>query len=237
MNTKICFNKSVVIIVSILALVIVATFILTQLTSVKTSTNSRAAEHLCTGLSMTECVGSCIWQNDACISLVSSVTAPTVQQLEICPKGLDCTIDSDSSFDWDTAGYGPCRNVDASGVETKMRCCPSGLIRVKIDGKEPGICGCPNGKQKGGFTSAEDAGTCIEYKPVSKKDGDINNRCLLGLSCIPGTTEETAPRGSTFCFDGNGEGQYCCQPGDSVTIPTDPTLKSFCKKNSWYSMW
>ncbi|MCX6732725.1 MAG: hypothetical protein NTV98_04250, partial [Candidatus Roizmanbacteria bacterium] len=231
------FSKSVGVVVGILALIIVGTVVITRLTDVRTSSSSRASEPLCTGLLINECVGSCIWQNNTCISLVSSVAAPTIQQLEVCPKGLDCSADYTLEFDWDTAGYGSCRNVDAFGIETKMRCCPPGLIRIKTDGKEPGVCDCPNGKQKGAFTSAEDVGKCIDYKPISKKDGDINNRCLSGLSCILGTTEETSPRGSGFCFDGSGEGQYCCQPGDTVTIPTDSTLKSFCKKNSWYSMW
>lgn len=232
MRSKICFNKSVGVIVGIVALIIIGTFVVTRLTLLKTSTNSRASEPQCTGLLETDCTGNCVWENNQCVSLVSNIVSRESEQLEICPSGLECSTDFDLDYDWDTAGYAPCKKVDLYGNETKMRCCPKGLVRSKIDGQEPGTCECPKGKQKGKFTSAEDEGTCIEYKKVTDK----NDLCLSTLSCLP-ATPETAPRGSLPCFNKEGINEYCCQYGDTITIPTDASLKSFCKENSWYSMW
>lgn len=242
MRSKICFNKSVGVIVGIVALIILGTFVVTRLTLLKTSTNSRASEPQCTGLLQEDCTGNCVWKNNQCISLISNILPIENEQLEICPSGLECSTDFDLDYDWDTAGYAPCKKVDLYGNETKMRCCPQGLVRSKIDGQEPGTCECPKGKQRGEFTAVEDEGRCVEYKKISKTEkipgtNGTLERCLTGLSCIEDNLITPSPRGAMPCFNGEGVQEFCCQPGSAVTIPSDPTLQPFCRINTWYSIW
>jgi hypothetical protein len=246
MSKKICFNKSLGVVFGIVTLIIIGTLIVAQLTSIKTSTNSRADEPKCLDLLESECTGTCVWQNNSCVSLISRISpspTPTMEQLEVCPKvGLECITENNLEYDWDTAGYAPCKTVDKLGIETKMRCCPKGLVRVVVDGKEPGVCDCPKGKQKGEFTSVNDEGKCVEYKKISKTEKIIGTngaleRCLTGLSCIEDTFVASPPRGALPCFNSEGIQEFCCQPGSAVTIPSDSTLKPFCRANAWYSIW
>lgn len=227
MKQKICFNKSLGVVVGVVFIIVLATFLLSQLTNIRTNTNSRASEPTCTELDGTNCL-------------------PTAAPLEICPKsGLDCVTDNALDYDWDTAGYVPCRNINAFGVETKMRCCPKGLVRNVSEGSDPGTCVCPKGTEPGQFKSADDTGKCIEYKSISIKEKDPQTggeieRCLSGLSCIDGVPDATTPRGARQCFDGEGISKLCCQPKSTVTVPSDSTMQSFCKDNSdnpWFLIW